>query len=452
MKALLPIAASCLLVGGGVGYLFGNQNVPEPEKPAANSGKGGASLSGRSGRPSGGAGGSEAPSGRPSSYEEVTALPGQTARLQALIELYSGLSNEEFASEAEKLDKLPFNERILAAYILFGAWAEVSPFDAMEHANSEMGQAGMFVRPTIIQSWSATDPKGAADYYEANKSQFAMMGMFGRGRGGMSSGAGTIAGEWAKQDPEGALAWARSLEGREQSDAMSKTLSQIAVSDPLKASQMTDGLEGRALSDANSAIAREWASKDWAATEAWVNGLPLDQQGDAMGSAIRSLAAEDPALAGSKALQLPDGEARDEAVESVAESMARENPADAVDWVMKNGNEESQRESMRDVMGSWASKDPEAARSWVTEQPEGAVRDAAASAYVMNDHSGNGQDQVAIAETIADERTRGWSVGVATVRWMGQDREAATSYIETTDVISEDAKNRILRRGNGDRD
>lgn len=446
MKAVLPIAASCLLVGGGVGYLFGNQNVPEPTAPAASGDKGGSSLSSRSRTPVLG-GAADPAASRPGSYEEVAALPGQTARLQALIELYSGLSNEEFASEAEKLDKLPFNERILAAYILFGSWAEVSPFDAIEHANSQMGQAGMFVRPTIIQSWSATDPKGAADYYEANKSQFAMMGMFGRGRGGMSSGAGTIAGEWAKQDPEGALAWAKSLEGREQSDAMAKTLAQIATTDPSKAAQLTSGLEGRALQDANTSIAREWASKDWAATEAWVNGLPADQQGDAMGSAIRSLASDDPQLAGSKALQLAEGDARDEAIESVAEAMARENPADAVSWVMKNGNEESQKESMRDVMGSWASTDPEAARSWVVGQPEGEVRDAAASSYVMNDHSGNGKDQIAIAESITDERTRGWSVGVATVRWMGQDKEAATEYIQTTDVISEDAKNRILQRG-----
>lgn len=452
MKNILPIAASCLLVGGGIGYLFGNQGASEPAMTILPDPSGGLSLSSRS-RSSGGS--LVIPdANKPSSYEEISALPGQTARLQALLEFYSGLGNDEFAAEAAKLDNLPFGERIIVGSILFGAWAEVSPFDAMEHANTQMGQAGMFVRPTILQSWAATDPKGAADYYAANKSQFATMSMFGgRGGGGMSSGAATIAGEWAKQDPEGALAWAKTLEGRDSGDAMSKALSQIATTDPLKASQMTAGLEGRALEEANSSIAREWAGKDWAATEAWVNGLPQDQRGDAMGAAVRSLASEDPRLAGTKALQLPEGNARNEAVESVAEAMGRDNPAAAVSWVMENGTEEAQRESMRDVMGNWTSKDPAAARAWVAEQPVGAVRDAAASSYVMSDHSGNGADQIAIAESITDERTRGWSVGVAAVRWMGQDKDAATTYIQSTEAISDDARNRIIERAEkgGDR-
>ncbi len=449
MKNILPIAASCLLVGGGIGYLFGNKGASEPGAIVSPDSAGGGSLSNRS-RTSGRGASIPESSDKPASYEEVSALPGQTARLQALLEFYSGLSNDEFAAEAAKLDDLPFGERIIAGSILFGAWAEVSPFDAMEHANTQMGQAGMFVRPTILQSWAATDPKGAADYYSTNKSQFAMMGMFGgRGRGGMSSGAASIAGEWAKQDPEGALAWAKSLDGRDSSDAISKALSQIATSDPLKASQLTAGLEGQALSEANSSIAREWAGKDWAATETWINGLPQDQQGDAMGSAIRALASEDFQLAGAKALQMAEGDARNEAVESVAEAMGRENPEAAISWVMKNGTEEAQRESMRDVMGNWASKEPAAARAWVSEQPVGPVRDAAASSYVMSDHSGNGADQIAIAESIADERTRGWSVGVAAVRWMGQDKEAATAYIQSTEAISDDARSRIIERAEG---
>lgn len=449
MKNIFPIAASCLLVGGGIGYLFGNQGVSEPEVTVSPDSSGGSSLSSRS-RSSVPAVSVSDSSGKPSSYEEIATLPGQTARLQALLEYYSGLSNDEFAAEAAKLDNLPFGERIIAGSILFGAWAEVSPFDAMEHANTQMGQAGMFVRPTILQSWAASDPRGAADYYSTNKSQFAMMGMFGgRGRGGMSSGAATIAGEWAKQDPEAALSWAKSLEGSDSGQAVSKALAQIATTDPLKASQMTAGLEGSALGEANSSIAREWASKDWSATESWINGLPQDQQGNAMGAAIRTLASEDPRLAGTKALQMTEGDARNEAVESVAEAMGRENPAAAISWVMENGTEDSQRESMRDVMGNWASKDPVAARTWVSEQPAGPVRDAAASSYVMSDNTGNGADQITIAESITDERTRGWTVGVAAVRWMGQDKEAATSYIQSSEAISDDAKNRIIERAEG---
>lgn len=443
MNNLLPIAASCLLIGGGVGYLFGNQGADaettlSPESSATSE------KSSRNRAP--GAGVALDSGDKPSSYAEVTAEPGQTARLQALLELYSGLNNEEFVNEAKKLDNLPFNERILASYFLFAAWAEVSPYDALEHAGSQMGPAGMFVRPTILQSWAATDPQGAATYYESNKSEFAMMRMMGRGQGGMSSGPATIAGEWAKQDPEGALAWAKTLDGRDGEEAMSKALSQIATTDPLKASQLTSGLEGSALAEANTSIAREWALKDWSATESWVKSLPAAQQDDALSSAVSSLADDDPKLAGTKALQIPEGSARDKAIENVTRSMARENPAQAVDWVMKNGSEKAQSDAMGDSMGSWVATDSKAAQAFVTAQPEGPVRDAAASSYVINDHAGQGADQVVLAESITDDRSRQWSVGVATLRWMQQDKVAASTYLESTEAISEDAKSRILDR------
>ena len=447
MNSLIPIAAASLIIGGGIGYLFGNQDAGVPAPVVPDSQPSSTSLSNRTRVPASAQAVVESTE-KPRSYEEVAAMSGQTNRLQGLIDLYANLSNEEFAAEADKLNSLPFNERILAAYVLFGSWAETAPFDALEHASS-MGQAGMFVRPTILQGWASSDPKGAAEYYTANKSEFAMMGMFG-GRGGMGgSGAATIAGEWAKQDPEGALAWAKSLDGRDSSDAVSKALSEIATTDPLKASQMTAGLEGSALAEANSSIASEWARKDWSATEAWVNGLPADQRGDALGAAVRSLADQDPALAGVKALSIPEGDARNQAVESVAQAMSRENPGDAVAWVMKNGNESSQQGAMREVMSTWAAQDPVEARAWVEDQPEGPVRDSAASTYVLSDNSGSGADQVALAESISDERSRGWTIGVATMRWMEQDKDAATSYIQSTEAISEDAKNRILERAEG---
>lgn len=450
MKNILPIAASCLLAGGAIGYIAGNSgDNPEDSDQASSSKKSVSSGSSRSVSGSGSGANAASRSDKPKTYAEASATPGQTARLQALVDLYSGLSSEEFAGEADKLEDLPFNERILSAYILFAAWAEKSPYEAFDHANTKMGRTAMFVRPTILQSWASTDPKAASRYYESNKSDFAMMGMMGRGGG--SSGAGTVAGEWAKQDPEGALAWAKTLEGRDSEQATVKALSQIASTDPSRAAELTSGLTGDALSKANRSIAAEWAKKDWAATESFVNDLPADQQGAALGAAVEALASENPQLAATKALEIPEGEARDEAVESVAESMARENPAEAADWIVKNGTEKAQKEAMRDVMGNWVSQDAAAARTWAVEQPEGALRDSAVSSYVMSDSKGDPQENIQLAESISDEGSRGWAIGMTTMRWMGQDSEAATEYLQSSDAIDERMKERILNRGQGDR-
>jgi len=455
MKNLIAIAGASLLAGGAIGYIAGNQSTESAEagNEAADKERSALSSSRSRREARGGRDGREERDDRPSSLEEVANTPGQTARLQALVDLYSGLGRDEFAGEADKLSELPFNERILNAYVLFAAWAEVAPYEAFEHANSKMGRTGMFVKPTILQSWAATDPRAAAGYFEANKSEFAMMGMMG-GRGGGNSGAATIASEWAKQDPEGALAWAKTLDGREGAEASVKAISQLATTDPERAASLTGGLEGRALSDANSKIAAEWAKDDWGKTESFINGLPADQQGDALGAAVQSLANEDPSLAASKALEIPEGNARDEAIETVAESMARDEPAAAAEWVATNGTEDAQREAMRDIMGNWVSQDAAAAKEWALARPEGAVRDSAVSSYVMSDSKGAPAENIKLAETITDERSRGWAVGMTTMRWMSEDRESAMNYVQTTEMIDDRMKDRILRQNGegGDRD
>jgi hypothetical protein len=300
----------------------------------------------------------------------------------------------------------------------------------------------MFVRPTILQSWAASDPKAAANYFEANKRDFAMMGRFGGG----NSGAATIAGEWAKQDPEGALAWARTLEGPEGAEASEKAISQIAASDPERAAGLTTGLEGESLAKANRSIAAEWAKSDWGKAENFINSLPADQRAEALGSAVKSLAGQDPALAARKALEIPEGEARNAALGTIAGSMAREQPAEAAEWIVQNGTVEAQREAMGDIMGNWVGRDPEAAKEWAAARPEGPLRDAAVSQFVINDRSGSPQENMVLAESITDEGSRGRAVGITTMRWMSEDRDSAVNYVKNSEFIDEGMKNRILRR------
>ena len=447
MKNILPIALSSLLVGGAIGYVVGNSSS---ESEQNDSNKVVSSGGGDRSRSLGGSssGGDSGESRKGGSYAEIMQEPGQTARLQALLDRYSNLSADEFADEASTLDDLPFAERILAAYLLFGAWAEVDPYQAMDHVNSKMGRAGMFVRPTVLQSWAASDPNGAAAYYENNKSQFAMMGMMG-GRGG-GSGTATIAGEWAKQDPEAALQWANTLEGKDKSDATVKALAQMAVKDPAKAAELTAGLEGKALSDAYSSIAGEWAKKSWSDTKTWLSSLPAEAREEATGSAVESLASSNPKLAATEALAMAEGEAREEAIEKVAEEMASQgNPKDAVSWVMENGSEDAQRETIEDVMGNWVAQDQTGARGWIDDQPEGRVRDAGVASYVMNS-SESAPEMFELAETIGDERTRGWTVGMSAVKMSTTDKPGAIEKVQGSEAINDEAKERIIGRINGE--
>ena len=115
MNNLLPIAASCLFVGGAIGFVVGNnggedaatENVADKSKPRVS----GSSRS--AGRSSSGSSNLTAQnSGKQSSYEEVANVPSQTARVQSLVDLYSNMTSEELAEAAEKLKGLPMGETL----------------------------------------------------------------------------------------------------------------------------------------------------------------------------------------------------------------------------------------------------------------------------------------------------------------------------------------------------
>ena len=72
------------------------------------------------------------------SIEEIYRQPGQSNRIQSLLDFYANLSPDEFSAEADKLEALPFNVRILAGVLLFGKWAEVDPTAAMARDAPEL--------------------------------------------------------------------------------------------------------------------------------------------------------------------------------------------------------------------------------------------------------------------------------------------------------------------------
>lgn len=448
MKEQLITGVTCLLIGGGLGFLAkGNSPAPsekvEIEKNRAIQ-RGATATT------------SQASREKLNSYAEITNQPGQTSRISGLIEFYSNLAGDQFAEEAEKLDALPFSERVLAAYLLFSSWAETSPTDAMEHARTKMGFAGNFVKPTVLQSWAASDPVGASLYFQENKSEFQMMSMMGRrgmrgrrggGGGGDNSAEALIAGEWAKQDPAAALKWASELNGRgEGSRATASALKVLAKDDPRKAAEMLTNVDEENRRSAYQSIASEWAKSDWNETEGWIKTLPAEDQEEAFRAGIVSLAAQDSQLAADKVLGIEDDDIRNDAMGNVVGELAKQDPSGAMAWLMENGSEEGKQDGVGNVIRPWVAQDPQGALAWVSEQPVGPVRDSAVSSYIFNEQSGPATPKIELAETITDERTRDRALGIAVFQLIGEDQEAGAAYVEESDLLSERAKDRVLRR------
>jgi hypothetical protein len=177
---IFPVAA--LVVGVAGGYISGKNSTSGGDSTASENAARRPHSASRFENPAAEQNGKRA--NRPTSIEEILRKPGNSDRIKALLDFYAGLTPSQLEEEARKLENLPMNERIMASILLFGRWAEKDPTAAMAFSNT-MGFTGMFVRPTILQSWASVDPANAAKYYQTNPREFAMMGMMGGGRGPM---------------------------------------------------------------------------------------------------------------------------------------------------------------------------------------------------------------------------------------------------------------------------
>ncbi len=440
MKIPWFIVAAALVVGAIGGFLAGSVTGTEaggvevPVIRTHSSSRGDGSVGEQAGKRV----------SRPKSLEEISHLPGNNDRVKALMDFYASLTTSQLAEEARKLEGLPLSERMMASMLLFGRWAESDPTAAMAFSNT-MGFTGGFVRPTILQSWASTDPANAAQYYAANPREFAMMGMMGGGRGPMGGQgpASIIAGEWARQDPAAAMAWA-SAQTTDQAQAMNSVISAVAQSDPQKAASMLAAMPGTDKGESYRAVAAKYGAIDFSAAQAWVRTLPAEEQSAAMASAIGGLASLDAASAAGQVALMAAGEAKDGAVAIVTGNLARLDPQAAADFVKQQSSEQAQQNSMRSLMSVWVAKNPAAALAYGNSFAAGSVRDSALQAYVFNNNTSAPTDlvQVAVSLTNADERAR--TLGVATARWMREDPESAKPYIQQSTILSDNAKQRIL--------
>ena len=85
---------------------------------------------------------------------------------------------------------------------------------------------------------------------------------------------------------------------------------------------------------------------------------------------------------------------------------------------------------MRDIMSNWVGKIPMRPTLGGIPSRRGGPR--CCGIILHDDSTGSPAENIRLAETITDERSRGWAVGMTTMRWMTEDREAATNYIQNS--------------------
>ncbi len=438
----LAIPLLTLLIGSAGGYFLGQEKnqAHSPNNPNASE------LTARS---SARAGDSSEVSAKGNhrkneSLASILTMPSQMQRVQAMMDFYAKLSPAELEDEARKLESLPMPERIMASYLLFAKWAETDPLSALAFSD-KLGFTGMFAKPTIMQSWASVDPVNAAKFYQENPGQFAMMGMFG-GRGGRGpmggSAASIIAGEWAKQDPSAAMAWAKQLNSGEKGNAINSIIQQVAQMDSDKAITLSASLEGEEKQRAHQQIA-EALGQNWDKALSYIATLPVDEQAEAKRKAFEGLSKTNPERALTELNGFADGEARNQATRTVLGELSKEQPQQAFDYIISAGVDKN-AESIRPVMMNYARQDSQGAAKAISKLPEGDTRDNAITTYAFASTSTDYASGFALAESIGNDDERQRALAVTSAKWMTSNPEAAKAAINQSTSLNEEQKARLL--------
>ena len=382
------------------------------------------------------------------SISDIMTKTGPRDRFQALMAFVEKIDTHEIEKTLEELRASTTNqfdpEAMFAAHLLLMRWGE----EDSEAAFASLQKLGMMERAfgsmSVLAAVASDDPQAAADWLTAPTNLIAAMPRAG------DFMATTVSREWAKQDPDAALAWASTLPEGKRAGAYNGVLGSLAVTDPQRASAMALELEaGKDRSDLLGNIAQSWGKKDPQEALAWVDGLEEGAEREvALGKTLNGWAQAEPAEAAAFLDNMDEAERADH-VGDVAEPWSRQDPASTAVWLEDQPEGDGKNSGMRQTMRMWTATEPEAASTWLADQPAGASRDHGIVSLAETTYGEDPQSALTWAAAISDEGMREQQLDRGVTRYLKEEPEVAAEWVGTTEVLTPDEKVKYLEAGAG---
>ena len=290
----------------------------------------------------------------------------------------------------------------------------------------------------ILRAWAETDLQGARDYFAAN--------LLDKENAERDSAAEAIARAFVKQDPDGALAWARSLPGPLGEKAARDALQTLSHQDSTRAGQLL-------IRNADAAQAPEWAgamAESWAESEPdkalkWAVGLPEKLAGEAAAASAKTWATRDfnAALTAAQGLS---SEARANALRGIADVTDAQDVAKVLPSVESLPESAARAGALGDLVFEWAGKSPEEASQWLTRQPQGLSRDASVGSLARRVMESEPESAMEWAATIHDPAERQQQLRDLTVKWLEKDAPAARRWVQESARLAPEDRAALLER------
>ncbi|MEI7909036.1 MAG: hypothetical protein WCK77_05315 [Verrucomicrobiota bacterium] len=165
-----------------------------------------------------------------------------------------------------------------------------------------------------------------------------------------------VAGQWAMQDPEKALAWAKTLTGDQQTAAFRQIAQANMGTDPAQAQQVI------------ALMVRNLSGEDWQKSE----------NREIVGQMAASLAETDPHAAAKFADTLPVGDAQTDAYSKLVSAWSRYAPAEAEAWLGQMDGGTLRDQAAAQFVATVANSDPAKAYEWAASISDATERRKAA--------------------------------------------------------------------------
>lgn len=304
------------------------------------------------------------------------------------------------------------------------------------------GPAGEKNRLQLLAAWAHVAPTDALDYvrttFPLDRKQEALTVVFAA---------------WAQTDPHAAWAWVRDKESGE-AGRLHTVISEVAKNDATLAQTFARGYAAQHPDLASNAyfavLDGVLYSGGYEAAKAIVASaaVPNEEQRSLL---LNYLAGDwaryQPAEAAQWVLHLPESPARSQALNAVTQAWSDASPAGAAEFAVNLPAGPERQAALQQAISKWALSDPMQAGQWVLKYNahgdfDQAVASIATSSELMNHNVPLALDW---AGTIQQQDLRRRSTSSIIATWYSADPASALNYIKTSQDLSVDQRNDLLR-------
>ncbi len=357
-----------------------------------------------------------------------------TIEQQQLIKASSGhLGWVDPDRAAAMIGKLaPGSARDSALQELIGVWNWNDPGAARVFADT-LPEADQFrLRSTIAESLAWQEPEAAIKYLKDNPLDDPAHQVWANLAGALSD----------RSSPRAALEWAQGLEDEAtRLKALPEIFSRMAVQDPAAAArEVLDLPSGASREDSVSRVGNQWAQNNFDDAMAWARGLNGKDRESALGAVLTQGAPHQPGAAahqyGDLLAGMPAGEKPADSLVGAAATIAgayfAEDQEKAAAWVTALPQEDARTAAARAIAEQWSQYDAPSASEWIGTLPVGKARDEAVKSLVNRIAASDPSMAFEWAATVADTTGRSNSMDVVLQSWRKVDPEAARAAVGAT--------------------